>query len=103
MRVVFCTCPAAISKDLAHTLVGERLVACVNIVPGLTSIYHWEGKVCEDGESLLIMKTRATLIEKLTARIIELHPYDIPEVIALPLAAGEGNPAYLTWLLEETA
>ena len=103
MRVVFCTCPAKVAKELSHALVEERLVACVNIVPGLTSVYRWEGKVCEDGESLLVMKTRAELMERLSARIVELHPYDVPEVIALPLAAGEGNPAYLNWLLEQTA
>lgn len=102
MRVVFCTCPAEVAKELAHALVDERLVACVNIVPGLTSVYRWEGKVCEDGESLLVMKTRAELMERLSARIVELHPYKVPEVIALPLAAGEGNPAYLAWLLEQT-
>lgn len=103
MRVVLCTCPPDAAKDLAHKLVEEQLVACVNIVPGLTSVYRWEGKVCEDGESLLVMKTRASLMERLTARILELHPYDVPEVIGLPLAAGEGNPAYLEWLLEMTA
>lgn len=103
MRVVFCTCPSAQSKALARTLVEERLVACVNIVPGLTSVYRWEGAVCEDGEDLLVMKTRASLMEKLTPRIIELHPYDVPEVIALPLAEGEGNPAYLDWLLQQTS
>ena len=103
MRVVFCTCPAEVAKDLARPLVEERLVACVNIVPGLTSVYRWEGKVCEDNESLLVMKTRAGLMERLSARIVELHPYEVPEVIALPLAAGEGNPAYLSWLLEQTA
>lgn len=102
MRVVFCTCPAEVARSLARTLVEQRLVACVNIVPGLTSVYRWEGKVCEDGESLLIMKTRAELMERLSARIVELHPYEVPEVIALPLAAGEGNPAYLAWLLEQT-
>jgi len=102
VRVVLCTCPAEVARDLARPLVEERLVACVNIVPGLTSIYRWEGKVCEDGESLLVMKTRAALMEQLSARIVELHPYDVPEVIALPLSPGEGNPAYLDWLLEQT-
>lgn len=102
MRVVLCTCPSEAAKELAHALVEERLVACVNIVPGVTSIYRWEGKVCEDGETLLIMKTQASLIEALTSRILALHPYDVPEVIALPLADGEGNPAYLRWLMEQT-
>jgi periplasmic divalent cation tolerance protein len=103
VRVVFCTCPAEAAKGLARQLVEEHLVACVNIVPGLTSIYRWEGKVCEDGESLLVIKTRAELMARLSARIVELHPYEVPEVIALPLAAGEGNPAYLDWLMEQTA
>ena len=99
MRVVLCTCPPDEARDLAKQLVDERLIACANIVPGVTSVYRWEGKVCEDSESLLVMKTTAEQLAELTDRIRSLHSYEVPEVIALPLAPGEGNPDYLRWLI----
>ena len=101
MRVVLCTCPADEAKLLAHQLVEERLIACANILPGVTSVYRWEGAVCEDNETLLVMKTSAERILELTERIRALHSYEVPEVIALPLVPDEGNPAYLSWLLEQ--
>ena len=81
---------------------GRRLAACVNIIPGLRSIYRWEGEICDDGESLLVIKTRAESVADLTEALLELHPYDTPEVIALPIEEGAGNPAYLQWLLDES-
>ena len=83
-------------KTLARTLVEERLAACVNIIPGLTSIYRWEGKICEDRELLLIIKTRGQKVTALRERIVHLHSYVVPEVIALPIA--EGSARYLEWL-----
>ena len=80
----------------------SRLVACVNIVPGLRSIYRWKGEVCDDAESLLVVKTRAEHLGALTEKIVALHPYDVPEVIALPLAPDEGNPSYIDWLVKQT-
>lgn len=85
---------------LAEALVAERLAACVNLVPGLFSVYRWEGKVAREPEELLIIKTRRTLVEALTRRVQALHPYTLPEVVALPVAAG--SEAYLNWLQAET-
>ena len=102
LRVVLCTAPPDRAAELARAVVERRLAACVNIIPGLRSIYRWEGKICDDGESLLVIKTRAEAVADLAAALLELHPYDTPEVIALPIQPGEGNPAYLQWLLEES-
>jgi periplasmic divalent cation tolerance protein len=98
--VVLVTAPAEEAVDLAKTLVDERLVACVNIVPGLRSIYWWQGKVEDEPEVLCIMKTRTTLFEALRDRVRELHSYEVEEIIALPIMAG--NPPYLDWIKENT-
>jgi len=97
--VVLCTCPdEAVARQLAHRLVDERLAACVNRVPGLVSTYAWEGAVQEDREVLLIIKTLENTLVALEQRLRELHPYDVPEVIALPIAGG--SERYLSWLAE---
>lgn len=88
------------ARALALQLVEERLIACGNTVPGVTSIYRWEGRVEEASEVLLIMKTRATLVARLFERIAEIHPYDVPELVALrPEDVAE---AYARWVLHET-
>lgn len=102
MRVVLCTCPPEFASEIARTLVTERLAACVNILPAVRSIYQWKGELCDDNESLLVIKTRAERLEELTARLLRCHPYDIPEVIALQICPGEGNPLFLKWLASET-
>jgi len=83
-------------KTIARALVEERLAACVNIIPGLTSIYRWEEKICEDRELLLLIKTQGQKVEALRERIGHLHGYAVPEVLALPIA--EGSARYLEWL-----
>ena len=83
-------------KTIARALVEERLAACVNIIPGLTSIYRWEGKMCEDREFLLVIKTQGQKVAALRERLGHLHSYAVPEVIALPIA--EGSARYLEWL-----
>ena len=85
---------------IARALVAERLVACVNLVEPITSVYRWEGEVSEDREALLVAKTRLALADRVAARVRELHTYACPETIAVPLAAGA--PAYLDWLAAET-
>jgi len=101
VAVVFSTAPSAeVAKTLARHLVEAKLAACCNIVPGLTSIYTWKGKVEEDSELLLIIKTRKELLEELTKVIKEKHPYDEPEVLALPPLGG--SDSYIRWVLEET-
>jgi periplasmic divalent cation tolerance protein len=99
--LIFCTCPdQATAERIAETVVEERLAACVNLVPGLTSVYRWEGQVQRDAELLLLIKTRAAIYPLLEARLHELHPYQTPEIIALPIPAG--SAAYLTWLEDNT-
>jgi periplasmic divalent cation tolerance protein len=101
LRVVLCTAPVDEAVAIARGLVEQQLCACVNVVPGLTSVYRWAGEVCADPESLLVIKTRAEHLDALTEAIKQRHPYSVPEVIALPLAEG-GNPDYLQWLVAET-
>ena len=96
-RVVLVTAPTLeTGQEIAHKLVADKLAACVNILPGITSIYSWEGEICTDNEILLMVKTRAALFEELSATIQALHPYDTPEVIALPITAG--SEKYLQWI-----
>lgn len=101
VHLAFCTCPDTDSaQQLADALVGERLAACVNILPGVRSTYRWEGAVERADEVLLIIKTTGERLPALAARLPQLHPYDIPELLALPVAAG--LPAYLHWVAAES-
>lgn len=96
-RIVFVTVPNREEGErIAEILVGEQLAACVNIVGPIRSIYRWEGAVCRDDESLLIIKTTQARYAALEARVLAVHPYATPEVIALPIVAGA--EAYLRWL-----
>lgn len=83
---------------LARTLVDERLAACVNILPVMTSIYRWKGSVEQDREQQVVIKTTATQLAALEGRVRELHPYELPEWLVIPVAAG--SAAYLAWLAE---
>ena len=85
-----------LALKIARTIVDEGKAACVNIVPGVRSIYRWEGKLCDDSELLLLIKTSEENYEKVNACIRKLHTYDTPEVISIPIAAGD--PEYLSWL-----
>jgi len=85
---------------IGRHVVADRLAACANVLPGITSVYRWQGEVQEDGETALILKTRSGLVERLTARVKELHSYDCPCVVALPITGG--NPDFLQWIAEET-
>jgi periplasmic divalent cation tolerance protein len=99
-RIVFCTCPdATTAARLAHTLVDERLAACVNAIGGVASTWRWNGAVETADEVLLVIKTTADRLEAMQARLVAEHPYDVPEVIALDPVAG--YPPYLAWLERE--
>jgi periplasmic divalent cation tolerance protein len=99
--VVLVTTPTAEkAAEIARALVEERLAACGNVVPGLRSIYRWEGKVQDDAEALLVLKTTRARFEALRERVLALHPYEVPEVIALPVEAG--SAPYLAWIARET-
>ncbi|XP_065085002.1 divalent-cation tolerance protein CutA-like isoform X1 [Ochlerotatus camptorhynchus] len=95
--IAYVTTPNANSaKELARKLVERKLAACVNIIPGLTSIYEWEGKINEDQEILLMIKTRTARVDELSKFVRENHPYSVAEVISVPIE--NGNPPYLDWL-----
>lgn len=99
--VVLCTVPDEDSaRRIAQALVAEGLAACVNVLPRLTSVYRWEGEVTSGEELLLIIKTREERYAALEARVKELHPYTVPEVIALPIQHGSKD--YLDWLIQST-
>ena len=94
--VGLCTCPPDKAEQIARELVRRRACACVNVIPGLTSVYEWKGAVEQDAESLLVIKTRADRFADLEAAVAELHPYEVFELIALPVERG--NAAYLGWI-----
>ena len=100
-NMIYLTAPDRESAlVLARALVGERLVACANVLDGATSVYWWDGKVCEETEAVLVCKTREELVETVISRVRELHSYACPCVVALPIEAG--NPAFLDWIRAET-
>jgi periplasmic divalent cation tolerance protein len=88
-------------ERLARALVERRVAACVSVLPGVTSFYRWKGIVQRDEERLLLIKTCADRFDELRAALVELHPYEVPEVIALPITAGHGP--YLSWLEESVS
>jgi len=99
--LVFTTLPNAdAALELARNLVQERLAACANIMPAIRSIYKWQGKIQDENEVLVLLKTKHDQFERLKSRILELHPYEVPEVLAIPVEQGYG--AYLEWLTRET-
>ena len=100
--VCFCTCPdRTVADGLAEALVAERLAACVNVVPGLHSVYRWQGAIERSDETLLLIKTTRAGLPALSARIVALHPYELPEVVAVEVAGGLS--AYLDWVAEQVA
>lgn len=99
-RLVLVTAPEEAAALIAERLVAECLAACVNALPGLRSTYRWQGEVQQDQETLLLIKTSAHLLPRLEERIGDLHPYDVPEIIALALS--EGSAPYLDWIAEST-
>ncbi|MCS6877114.1 MAG: divalent-cation tolerance protein CutA [Geminicoccaceae bacterium] len=102
LRLCYVTCASpGEAERIGRALVEARLAACANVVPGATSIYHWQGRIETAQETILVLKTRAELVEPLVAAVKERHSYSVPCVIALPIR--EGNPDYLAWLAAETA
>lgn len=99
--VVFVTCGSEEEAlKIARALVEENLAACANIISSIRSIYRWEGKICDEKEWLLAIKTRQSRFEDLATRVKSLHSYSVPEIIALPIIGG--SPTYLNWIEENT-
>lgn len=99
--VMMCTAPdAEVAARLGRQLVERALAACVNIVPGLRSIYQWQGSMCDEREVLMVIKTRKSKAEALAAALREGHPYETPEIIALPMVGG--LDAYAQWVRDST-
>lgn len=99
--VILCTVPSVeVGEALGRGLVEARLAACVNVVPGLSSIYRWEGEIRTDREAQLLIKTRRSLLDRASEHLRASHPYDVPEILALPVAGG--SEAYLRWIAGET-
>ena len=97
VSVVYVTAPDdIIAKKIAKGLVSEKLAACVNIIPNVCSIYEWEGNIIEDTEVLMMIKTKSCKVEDLTKYVTENHPYDLPEVISLPIENGSSK--YINWI-----
>ena len=96
-----CTAPdAETARTIADTVVAERLAACATLLPGARSVYRWQGQVEHADEVQLLLKTTRTCLPALQARIVALHPYELPELIAVEAAGG--LPAYLDWVAAET-
>ncbi len=99
--LVHCTCPdPASARHIAEVLVAEKLAACVQVLPQMLSIYRWQGQLQVDSEALLLIKTTRARFDALRACIAALHPYDLPELLALDVT--DAAPAYLDWLRSET-
>lgn len=101
LHLVISSCPNRESAEsLAQQLVTAHLAACVSILPGVTSIYHWQGALQQDSEVLLLIKTAQPQVQPLITQLQQLHPYEVPEIIAL--AADAVHPPYLHWVLQCT-
>ena len=101
-RVILVTAPGGEDAlRLARALVGDRLAACVNVLPGATSVYRWRGRIHEEGEALLVVKTAADRVAELERRLADLHPYEVPELVVLGPVHVEAR--YLAWLCEQVA
>ena len=101
-HIVFVTAPSLeVSRELAAGILKRRLAACANLVPGVESHYWWEGKICNEAEVLMILKTTEACLAELEAHVLESHPYDTSEFVAWPITIG--SEKYLAWLTENTA
>uniref|UniRef100_A0A8D2CAZ4 Protein CutA n=2 Tax=Sus scrofa TaxID=9823 RepID=A0A8D2CAZ4_PIG len=101
VSAAFVTCPnEKVAKEIARAVVEKRLAACVNLIPQITSIYEWKGKIEEDSEVLMMIKTQSSLVPALTDFVRSVHPYEVAEVIALPVE--QGNSPYLHWVRQVT-
>ncbi len=100
--IVFCTCPDQQSaQKIADALVNQSCAACVNLLPGIVSTYRWQGKLCHDQETLLLIKTQQKLFASVESTIKALHPYELPEIVAVSML--QGSQAYIDWIKQYTS
>lgn len=99
--IVLCTInDITKAKEISKNIINNKLAACVNIIPKISSIYYWNDKIVEDEEYLMLIKTRKNLFEALKSEIIKLHPYDVPEIVSLNIS--DGSKTYLDWISAST-
>jgi periplasmic divalent cation tolerance protein len=100
--IVYCTMPPGDqAADISRALVRERLAACVNLLPKVRSLYEWQGEICDDAEQLALIKTTAARLPALQARLVALHPYETPEILAV--RADASSDAYAAWVRDTVA
>ena len=102
MYIVFSTTPVAQAQLIANQLVQDQLAACVQIIPQIQSVYEWKGEVCNDQESLLLIKTSEHRITECVERLKSLHPYEVPEIVSLNADESTSLPEYLQWVRDVT-
>lgn len=96
-NLIFCTCPnQQTAEKLAHALIQQKLAGCINILPGLTSVYPWQDKIETAHEHIMLIKSTASLFPAIQTTITDLHPYELPEIIAVPIE--DALPEYLQWI-----
>lgn len=99
--IIYCTCPDIVTADrISRRIIRQHMAACVNQIPGTTSIYEWDGKIRQDNEVLLIIKSTEERFEAIQQLVIEEHPYELPELVAVPIT--QGLPDYLEWMTQCT-
>ncbi len=103
MYLVLCNCPADAAPSIARALVEGKFAACVNLISGVKSVYEWEGEICEDGETTLLIKTSRPKMAGLRSKILEIHPYSVPEILATAIDEEASHAPYIQWVREMTA
>ncbi|MGB0637777.1 MAG: divalent-cation tolerance protein CutA [Myxococcota bacterium] len=102
IHMVFMTAPdEAVASSIGRAVVEKGLAACANLIPGVRSIYRWQGEICDDGEWLVLFKTTDEQLESLRETIIDLHPYECPEVLVVDVDGGA--PDYLKWVIDQVS
>ena len=101
MRVVLCNCPPADAERIARAVLDARAAACVNLVPGVRSLYWWQGALCDDAETTLVIKTADDRVDALREVLRHAHPYAVPEVVVLEVDAARSLEAYVDWVRRE--
>ncbi|MFN3197425.1 MAG: divalent-cation tolerance protein CutA [Bradymonadia bacterium] len=100
MKIVLCNCPPDAAPTIARAVVEAGVAACVNLIPGVRSIYSWEGEICDDVETTLLIKTSEAQVGALRVALLEAHPYDVPEVVVVDVNDEASHGPYVGWVVE---